>query len=104
MTTTTVVDQAELSEAREMLCAEGAMPPGGTIADGIRLLAARSDRGTEKLLRDLLDRAYKMMLMSGYRLQEHNPDSNDPITAWMSDARAVLYGNTKPEPDLARLR
>lgn len=62
------------------------------------------DTGTEKMLRDLLDRAYKMMLMAGYRVAVVDSDNNDPIVAWMSDARTVLYGNTKPEPDLARLR
>lgn len=60
-----------------------------------------SDAGTEKLLRDLLDRAYKMMLMSGYRVSEHNPDHNNPIVAWMADARTVLYGNTAA-PDIER--
>jgi hypothetical protein len=48
------------------------------------------DSGTEKMLRALLDRAYKMMLQAGYRVQEHDPNHNDPITAWMSDARAFL--------------
>jgi len=62
------------------------------------------DPGTEKILRDLLDRAYKMMLMAGYRVAEVDSDHNDPLIAWMSDARKVLYGTTKPQPDLARLK
>lgn len=61
------------------------------------------DPGTEKILRTLLDRAYKMMLQAGYRVMEHDPDQNDPIGAWMSDARVVLYGNGQ-QPDLARLK
>jgi hypothetical protein len=60
------------------------------------------DLGTEKLLRDMLDRAYKIMLMAGYRVAVVDSDSNDPIIAWMSDAIAVLYGSG-PQPDLARL-
>lgn len=63
---------------------------------------ARIDPGTEKMLRTLLDRAYKMMLQSGYRVAEVNPDHNDPIIAWMSDARAVLYGSGR-QPDLGSL-
>ena len=62
------------------------------------------DRGTEKILRDLLDRAYKIMLMAGYQVATVDSDNNDPIVAWMSDTRKVLYGTTKPEPDLARLK
>lgn len=60
------------------------------------------DPGTEKLLRAMLDRAYKMMLQAGYRVAEVNPDHNDPIIAWMSDARAVLYGSGR-QPDLGSL-
>lgn len=52
---------------------------------------------SDKLARDrkplwwhLLDRAYKIMEQSGYRVMEHNPDQNDPIGAWMSDARVIL--------------
>lgn len=43
----------------------------------------------------LLDRVYKMFEQSGYRVMEHNPDQNDPIGAWMSDARILL--RTVPE-------
>ena len=45
----------------------------------------------------LLDRAYKMMEQSGYRITEHDPDQNDPICAWMSDARIML--RTIPEQE-----
>lgn len=38
----------------------------------------------------LIDRAFKMMASSGYGITEHNPDQNDPIGAWMSDARTFL--------------
>ena len=59
----------------------------------------RLDPGTEKLLRDLLDRGYKMHVQAGsLRVAEQNPDHNDPLIAWLSDVRSVLYGNTKPEP------
>ena len=46
-------------------------------------------------LRKLIDRAYKMMEMAGYRIAEHNQDHNNPIIAWMADARMVL----KPTDD-----
>lgn len=64
-----------------------------------RSATATNDPGTEKMLRDMLDRAYKMMQMAGYRVAEQNPDHNNPIIAWMADARSVLYGGTKPHPD-----
>jgi hypothetical protein len=58
-----------------------------------------SDPGTEKLIRDLLDRGYKMHVMAGTaRVAEHDPDSNDPLIAWLSDVRSVLYGKTRPVP------
>lgn len=38
----------------------------------------------------LLDRAYKMMEQSGYRIAEHDPDHNNPVVAWMADARILL--------------
>lgn len=65
--------------------------------------ATRDDPGMIKLLSDLVDRMYKMNLMAipSLRVTEQNPDSNDPIVAWMSDVRSVLYRN-KPAPDLAR--
>lgn len=60
----------------------------------------RTDPGTEKLLRDLLDRGYKMHVMAGtVRVAEQNPDHNDPLIAWLSDVRSILYGNTKPTPE-----
>jgi len=55
----------------------------------------------EKLLRDLLDRAYKMMEMAGYKVVEQNPDHNNPIISWMADARTMLYGSGH-KPDMAR--
>lgn len=71
-----------------------AVPPRST-----RPEVVVSDPGTEKLLRDMLDRAYKMMQMSGYRVVEQNPDHNNPIIAWMADARHVLYGSGRaPDP------
>lgn len=61
--------------------------------------AVTIDPGTEKILRTLLDRAYAMMAMSGYRVAEVNADHNNPIIAWMSDAAAVLYGSgRRPDP------
>jgi hypothetical protein len=41
-------------------------------------------------LENLVDRAYKMMGLAGYRVAEHNPEHNNPIIAWMADARAAL--------------
>jgi hypothetical protein len=65
--------------------------------------STREDPGMVKLLTNLVDRMYKMNLMAipSLRVTEQNPDSNDPIAAWMSDVRSVLYRN-KPVPDLAR--
>lgn len=65
---------------------------------------AASDPGTEKILRDLLDRIYKMNLMAipALRVTEQDKHSNDPLVAWMSDVRSVLYGGTKPVPDVIR--
>jgi hypothetical protein len=64
-----------------------------------------SDPGTEKLLRDLLDRMYKMNLLAipSLRVMEFDPDSNDPLVAWMSDARKVLYGNLRLSPENDRV-
>lgn len=62
-----------------------------------------SDPGTEKLLRTLLDRIYKMNLMAipSLRVGEQDQDSNDPLVAWMSDARLMLYGSGQ-KPDVMR--
>lgn len=61
------------------------------------------DPGTEKILWNLLDRAYKMMLMAIGPVHEQDPDSNDPIVAWASDVRKVLYGSGRV-PSLADLQ
>ena len=63
--------------------------------------SAQIDPGTEKLLRGMLDRVYKIFLMSGMKVTEQDSDSNDPIIAWMSDARHVLYGSGR-QPDVIR--
>lgn len=74
------------------------LSPGSSV--GAPAVAA-PDPGTEKILRTLLDRAYKMMLMSGYKVAVVDSDNNDPIVAWMSDARHVLYGSGRvPHPVL----
>lgn len=59
-----------------------------------------SDVGTVKLLTDLLDRGYKMHVMAGTttHLSAQDSDQNDPLLAWLSDVRSVLYGKTKPTP------
>jgi prolyl oligopeptidase PreP (S9A serine peptidase family) len=59
--------------------------------------------GIEKVLRDLLDRAYKIFISSvpSLRVTEQDSDNNDPLVAWMSDVRSVLYRN-KPVPDVFR--
>jgi hypothetical protein len=44
---------------------------------------------------NLVDRAYKIMEQAGYRVAEHNPDHNNPIIAWMADARLEL--NAAPQ-------
>ena len=45
----------------------------------------------------LIDRAYKMMEMAGYRVAAHDPAYNNPIIAWMADARVFLHGVQAPE-------
>lgn len=58
--------------------------------------------GTVKILAALVDRAYKIFVMSGMlRAAEQDPDSNDPIVAWASDVRSILYRN-HPPPDAVR--
>lgn len=61
------------------------------------------DPGTAKLLAALVDRAYKIFISSvpSLRVTEQDADSNDPLVAWMSDVRSVLYRN-KPVPDVFR--
>jgi hypothetical protein len=61
---------------REAMCTHSGEPAG-----------AAPDPGTEKLL------------MAGYRVVEQNADHNNPIIAWMADARHVLYGSGRvPDP------
>jgi hypothetical protein len=63
---------------------------------------ATDDPGTVKILTALVDRAYKIFVMSGVlRAAEQDPDSNDPIVAWASDVRSILYRN-QPRPDVER--
>ena len=50
---------------------------------------------------NLVDRALKMMQMAGYRVAEVNPDHNNPIIAWMADARAALAA-APPSPQAAQ--
>lgn len=59
------------------------------------------DAGMVKRLTDLLDRGYKMLVMAGIPVSEQNPNHNNPIIAWASDVRSVLYQN-KPLPDVKR--
>lgn len=62
--------------------------------------APQEDPGMVKILTDLLDRAYKMHVMAGTAtyLAAQDADQNDPLLAWLSDVRSVLYGKTKLEP------
>ena len=48
---------------------------------------------------NLVDRAYKIMEQAGYRVAEHNPDHNNPIIAWMADARVALQDDM-PHDDI----
>lgn len=50
----------------------------------------------EAVARKLIDRAFKMMEMAGYRVAVHKPDHNNPIIGWMADAREYLA--TRPAP------
>lgn len=70
--------------------------------EALASMNTRADAGMEKILRDLLDRGYKMHVMAGTttRLSEQNADQNDPLLAWLSDVRSVLYGRTKPVPNV----
>lgn len=67
--------------------------------------ASSEDGGTAKLLTDLLDRGYKMHVMAGTttRLSEQSGEQNDPLLAWLSDVRSVLYGKTKPTPEISHV-
>lgn len=52
------------------------------------------DPGTVKILTALVERAYGIFTASGVlRVAEQDPDSNDPIVAWASDVRSILYRN-----------
>jgi hypothetical protein len=44
-------------------------------------------------LEKLVDRAYKMMQMAGYRITSQDTEHNNPLVSWMSDVRAL-----KPSP------
>lgn len=62
------------------------------------------DPGTLKMMTALVERAYGIFTSSGVlRVAEQDPDSNDPIIAWASDVRSVLY-RSKPAPIDATLR
>lgn len=56
--------------------------------------AEKEDPGTVKILTALVERAYGIFTASGVlRVAEQDPDSNDPIVAWASDVRSILYRN-----------
>jgi hypothetical protein len=67
--------------------------------------AQQNEPGMVSILTNLLDRAYKMLVMAvpSMRVAEQNADHNDPLIAWASDVRSVLYRN-KPVPGLNDLR
>lgn len=75
---------------------------------GKRSETTAEDPGMVKILTALVDRAYKIFQMSGVlRAAEQDPDSNDPIVAWASDVRSILYRNNKlpiPPQDLQRVK
>jgi len=56
---------------------------------GDRVVPLYDSAIVEKLW-NLVDRADKMMAMAGYAIAEHNPDHNNPVIAWRSDARIPL--------------
>jgi hypothetical protein len=60
------------------------------------LQAPEGDAGTQKMLTALVERAYGIFTASGVlRVAEQDPQSNDPIVAWASDVRSILY-RSKP--------
>lgn len=54
-------------------------------------MALRSEPSPDAMW-NLVDRAYKIMEMAGYRIAEHDPAHNNPVIAWMADARVALKG------------
>jgi len=42
-------------------------------------------------LERLVGRAYRIMEMAGYKVSAHDAGHNNPIIAWMADARVALY-------------
>jgi hypothetical protein len=59
------------------------------ISNGIRPSRA-ADRDAGPVAWNLIDRAVKMMEMAGYRVAAVEPNHNNPIIAWMADARQYL--------------
>ncbi len=63
---------------------------------------AAEDPGTLKIITALVERAYGIFTASGVlRVAEQDPDSNDPIVAWASDVRSILYRNKPAAIDAA---
>lgn len=58
----------------------------------IRELCAQAKANAQPVAWNLIDRALKMMQMAGYEIAPHNPDHNNPLIAWMSDARIYIEG------------
>lgn len=50
----------------------------------------------------LVDRALTMMMAAGYKVSPHDPDHNNPLVAWMADARAALRTENKAVPTRAK--
>jgi len=46
----------------------------------------------------LVERAYNMMQMAGYRITEQDSEHNNPVIAWMADARIALNRSAPPAP------
>jgi hypothetical protein len=63
-------------------------------------IARSEDPGTVKILTAMVERAYGIFTASGVlRVAEQDPNSNDPIVAWASDVRSILYRNKPAEID-----
>lgn len=80
----------------------------GNIADALKAIGAEEvaaphdDPGTLKIMTALVERAYGIFTASGVlRVAEQDPDSNDPIVAWASDVRSILYRNKPAAIDSA---
>ena len=62
----------------------------------------RTDPGTLKMMTALVERAYGIFTASGVlRVAEQDTNSNDPIVAWASDVRTILYRSKPAEIDTA---